>query len=94
MPTCVPRSYTDKNQCGGLLDALVYERRMELAGMEGTVMWADARGFGLMLEGTICQLPIPGRELRAVGVPYYTFGGLAQGSVGRAPTSWGAKCSD
>jgi hypothetical protein len=94
LPSCVPRKYADQNQCGDILDHIVYERRMELAGLEGTVMWADARGFGLMLEGSICQLPIAGRELRAIGVPYYTFGGLALGSVGRAPTPWGAKCSD
>ena len=94
LPTCIPRTF-DTGACGDLWDALMYEKRIETFGTEPMIPWADARGWGLMTEeGTICQLAPPGRELEVIGMTYYTFGGNAIGSVGRAPAMSGAKCSD
>jgi hypothetical protein len=71
---CVPR--TDQGACGDLLVALRYERMIELAGM-GTIRgYSDARGFGMLTEGTAVQYPIIQSDLEAMGIPNYTFGGV------------------
>ena len=56
---------------------------IENFGIEATIAWANARGWGKMLPGTMIHLPIPGRELQTLELPYYTFGGL--GKPGTAP---------
>jgi hypothetical protein len=79
---CVPRK--DNGTCGDLLDAIQYEKRIELypyAG--GEVTWYDARGWGKMISGTPVQMPVSGRELVTLGLQYYTFGG--SGQAGSAP---------
>ena len=92
--TCVPKR--KDGTCGDLFDALKYEKRLELYGLEAIIPFADARGWGLMLEGSICNLAIPNRETDAIGRGdlNYTFGGNAPGSVGRGPAASGAICSD
>ncbi|HEX7051441.1 MAG TPA: hypothetical protein VF188_14635 [Longimicrobiales bacterium] len=76
-PDCVPRPQTDPaGSCGSLLDALHYERMIELAYMDGARTWMDRRGFGSLPEGTFLQLPVPGRELISLGYELYTFGGV------------------
>jgi hypothetical protein len=72
--SCVPRSY-DGRTCGSLLDALHYERMIELFGQNNYRSWWDRRGFGTLSEGTFTQLPVPVRELQSLGMPFYTFGG-------------------
>lgn len=76
--SCVPR--TDDGSCGDLWDALVYEKRIETAGTDQLAFF-DARGFGLLEEGTFLHLPIPGGQLTLYGIPYYTFGGGGEGSA-------------
>lgn len=71
---CVPQTRT--GQCGDLMDALIYERRIELYGMDGMRSWVDNRGFGLLREGNPIHMPIPGRELQTLGLPAYTYGGV------------------
>ena len=78
---CVPRR--DDGSCGDLFDALMWESRIENFGIEATIAWANARGWGKLLPGTMIHLPIPGRELQTLELPYYTFGGL--GKPGTAP---------
>ena len=70
---CVPRK--DNGTCGDLMDALIWESRIENFGIEGTIAWANARGWGKLTTGTAFHLPVPGRELQTLGIPYYTFGG-------------------
>jgi hypothetical protein len=82
-PTCVPR--TDAGACGSLMDALRYERMLELAAYDAVRGYADSRGFGLLPEGSWLQLPIPGNELDLLGQGIYTFGGVG--------TEWGARYS-
>jgi hypothetical protein len=71
--SCVPRR--DNGSCGDLMDALIHESRFENFGVEATIAWANARGWGKLLSGTPFHLPIPGRELQTLGLAYYTFGG-------------------
>lgn len=77
---CVPRTL-DGTACGSLLDALHHERMIELAGLNNYRSWWDRRGFGSLIEGTYTQLPVPVRELQALGVPFYTTGGTAGSSA-------------
>jgi hypothetical protein len=92
--TCVPKR--KDGTCGDLFDALRYEKRLELYGLEALIPWADARGWGLMVNGSICMLAIPNRETDAIGRAdmNYTFGGNTPGSVGLGPAASGATCTD
>lgn len=78
LPTCVPRK--DDGSCGDLLDALLYEKRMELHSMEALPLFADWRAFGKLPRGSLMQLPVTGRELQTLGRPIYSFGGDLPGS--------------
>jgi len=77
---CVPRKVAS-GACGSLWDALMYEKNLELTGIEGAVSWWDARGWGTLQENTPIQLPVPGRELENLGLTVYTFGGSAGGGA-------------
>ncbi|HEY4217932.1 MAG TPA: RagB/SusD family nutrient uptake outer membrane protein [Gemmatimonadaceae bacterium] len=79
-PGCVPRKTT--GACGGLWDALRYEKRIEDAGVDGQVSFWDARGWGTLAQNSFVQFPIPGRELGIQQLPTYTYGG---GGAGSAP---------
>jgi hypothetical protein len=76
---CVPRRYD--GSCGSLFDALQYEKRIETYGTG--IAFFDARRWGCLLEGTLTQLPPPGRQLDLQGRVIYTFGGRP-GEVGSA----------
>jgi hypothetical protein len=78
---CVPRTRT--GACGSLLDALRYERAIELFAMDTYRAWLDYRGFGMLQTGQAYHMPIPGRYLVSMGLPIYTFGGV--GGAGAAP---------
>lgn len=82
--SCVPR--TQLGACGSLFDALRYEKRIETAGVEGSVAYWDARGWGTLLINTPVHFPVPWRDLELIGVPLYTFGGGGPGSVTAADT--------
>jgi hypothetical protein len=79
--SCVPRKFD--GQCGSLWDALKYEKRIEMTGVEPAVSWYDGRGWGTLIEGSMTQIPIPARERETTQQPSYTFGG-APGSPGSA----------
>ena len=85
---CVPRSFRNPSQCGSIMDALLWEKRLENSGVESTINWADWRRFGMLRTGSLISLPIHGRELVALGLPYYTYGGNQPGSVGVGGTSY------
>jgi hypothetical protein len=86
-PGCVPRKTT--GACGGLWDALRYEKRIEGAGVDGQVAYWDARGWNTLAANSFIQFPIPGRELEIQRLPIYTYGG---GGPGSAPTPTWDKC--
>jgi hypothetical protein len=77
---CVPRR--KNGACGDVMDALVWERKMELMGLDPIRTWADHRGLGLLEPGTLLHWPIPGRYLASLLMPIYTDGGV--GNAGAA----------
>jgi hypothetical protein len=72
-PNCVPR--TDAGACGDLMTALMYERRIELIGLDAVRSYPEARGFGVLPSGTFIHQPVPGNELDLLGMPIYSYGG-------------------
>jgi hypothetical protein len=80
-PNCTPRKLS--GACGSLWDALRYEKRMELIGVEGGVAHWDARGWGALALGTPIHFPMPGNELELMGMAMYTTGGGQPGSAPR-----------
>ena len=80
---CVPKKDLTTKVCGDLYDAIQYEKRIQLFPLEAEVTWYDQRGWGKLLPGTPIHLPVSGRELIALGLPYYTYGGV--GGLGAAP---------
>ena len=59
-----------------LLSMISYERDIELINTSGTTLWWRRAITDQPLQpGTVCQLPIPAKELETLGLPIYTFGG-------------------
>jgi len=82
-PSCVPKLYN--GACGSLLVALMYEKRIETYGT--AISFFDLRGWGCLLEGTLLELPPPGRQLDLLGKPIYSFGGLGGNRAAPKPTA-------
>lgn len=83
-PGCAPRKYMpgpSQGQCGSLWDALRYEKRIEMAGVDPTVAYFDARGWQTLVQDTYVHFPVPGRELGTLQRPLYTYGGGLAGSA-------------
>ncbi len=57
-----------------LLDALYYERVIELMNTNG-LEYFDGRRFDKFQTGTARHLPVPAKELEVLSLPIYTFGG-------------------
>ncbi len=76
---CTPR--TETGACGNLMDALKYEKRLEVytTGM-GQAFWDD-RGWGDLVSNTPVHFPIPAQELLTLLQEIYTFGGGGPGSA-------------
>ena len=70
---CVPRTTT--GTCGDLMDALMYEKRIEAFAVASGGAFFDARGWGILVPGTQLHFPVPARELETLGLLNYTFGG-------------------
>ena len=89
--TCVPRVPTpagDATQCGDLMEALKYEKRMETA-FTGYGQWYfDERGWGDLAEGTPEEWPVPFQEMDARGHPFYNLGGVG-GPMGAPKGTYG-----
>ena len=84
---CVPRvpqppSFSTA-ACGTMLEALKYEKRMELAQLSLGSWFFDARGWGDLVVGTPLQYPVPVPELDARRMPYYNMGGGGPSSAVR-----------
>jgi starch-binding outer membrane protein, SusD/RagB family len=59
-----------------LLSMISYERDIELTNTSGTTLyWRRVVTDQPMQAGTVCQLPIPAKELETLALPLYTFGG-------------------
>ena len=67
---------TGAESADALLSMISYERDIELISTSGTqLMWRRAVTDQPLQAGTMCQLPIPAKELETLGLPIYTFGG-------------------
>lgn len=76
---CVPRARfgaAPLGECGTLLDALLYERQMEVVDTDPMYAWLDNRGFGFLPAGQLVHMPVPGRYLVSMELPIYSFGGI------------------
>jgi hypothetical protein len=71
-------------QCGDLMEAMKYEKRMETYITSAGIPWYDDRGWGDLIEGSITMFPVPGNELLVLLEEIYTFGGDCT-QVGSAP---------
>ena len=72
---CVPRVPAPPTfqtaQCGNMMEAMKYEKRIETA-MSGFAQWfVDGRGWGDLVEGTPLEWPVPYSELDARTQPHY-----------------------
>jgi hypothetical protein len=72
---CIPRN--DGVNCASLLEAMKYEKRIELFHHGLGTEYFDDRGWGDLVPGTALQLPVPGSELELLLADIYTFGGSA-----------------
>lgn len=85
---CTPRTISPFPngtwQCGNLLEAMKYEKRLETYATAMGVPWFDDRGWGDLVSGTITMFPVPAQELLTLLDEVYTFGG-SPGVPGSAP---------
>jgi len=84
---CVPRvpqppTFTTVD-CGTILEALKYEKRIELAFLPLGAWYFDARGWGDLVEDTPLEYPVPVLELDARNLPHYNLGGGGRSSAKR-----------
>ncbi len=59
-----------------VLDAIFYERQIELFHNGYMLPFCDMRRRDLLQQGTPLHYPVPGRELETLQMPIYTFGGF------------------
>jgi hypothetical protein len=69
---CVPK--LPNGQCGSLLEALKWEKRLETYHSRMGAWFFDSRGWGDLMEGTFLHLPVPAKELQTLQLPVYTTG--------------------
>lgn len=66
---CVPK--LPNGNCGSLLEAMKYEKRMETA-FTGYMIWfTDGRGWNDLPANTVIEWPVPYQEMQARQQPYY-----------------------
>jgi hypothetical protein len=82
--SCVPRM--PNGTCGNLLEALKWEKRVEMWGHSLGDWFFDSRGWGDLRPGTPLQWPAPAQDLEAAGIPNYTFGGVGGACAAGNPT--------
>ena len=58
-----------------VLDAIFYERDVELIMIGMGTAFFDMRRRDMLQKGTPLHLPVPGAELEVLMIPNYTFGG-------------------
>lgn len=60
-----------------LLEAIFYERDIELIQTGFGISFFDMRRRDMLQYGTMLHFPIPAKEMMVLGLPAYTFGGTA-----------------
>lgn len=77
---CVPQD--EEGNCGTLMEALQYEKRIETWHVSAGVQFFDLRRWGQLEPGTPIHFPLPGAELQVLEREIYTYGGGGEGSAG------------
>ncbi len=71
-----------------VLKAIFYERDLEFFVMYG-IGYFDMRRRDMLQTGSLLHFPIPSKELNVVGLPIYTFGGVANADgIGTSNGGW------
>jgi len=90
--SCVPRVPTGPNYtstaCGNLLEAMKWEKRMELAYNYMGAWYFDSRGWGDLVKDTPLMYPVPVQELDARLKGYYNLGGGGPASAALGTYRW------
>ena len=60
-----------------ILGAIFYERDIELTAQAFMIGFYDMRRRDMLQKGQFLHYPVPGKELESLGLPMYTFGGVA-----------------
>lgn len=72
-----------------VLDAIMYERTIELFSNNMGIQYFDMRRTGMLQKGTPLHMPIPGAELETLEIPNYTYGGVENaGTKNTADGGW------
>ena len=61
--------------CGTILEAMKWEKRMEIAYSTYVGWFQDSRGWGDLPQGTAIQWPVPNEEMDSRQEPFYNMGG-------------------
>ena len=59
-----------------ILTAIFYERDIELVSQGFMIGFYDMRRRDMLQNGQFLHYPVPGKELEALGLPIYTYGGI------------------
>jgi hypothetical protein len=85
--SCVPRVPAPPNftstTCGNILEAMKWEKRMELAYNFMGAWYFDSRGWGDLISNTALHYPVPYQEMDARQLPFYNLGGGGTSSAPR-----------
>lgn len=88
---CVPRVPNGSaTQCGNLMEAIKWEKRIETAYVAFTPWYFDSRGWGDLAEGTALFFAVPYQDLQARGTAPSALYGVGPGA-GNAPNSAAGK---
>jgi len=72
-----------------LMDAIFYERNIEFFVAGFGIGYFDMRRRDLLQKGTLLHFPIPSKELNVLGLPIYSFGGVANADgIGTSNGGW------
>jgi len=88
---CVPRvpNSTDSGtQCGTIVEAMKWEKRMETAYTTFAPWWLDGRGWGDLIQGMPLEWPVPNEEMDSRQEPFYNLGGIG-GTMSAAKGTYG-----
>jgi len=91
--SCVPR--LPNGDCGGLLEMLKWEKRLETQyrGLLGVPWYFEGRGWGELYGGSPVHWPLPAQDANLLGITPYTFGGCGQdGGASGSPYAWPDEC--
>src|SRR5262249_51931695 len=74
--SCVPQVPTGSGTvaCGNILEAMKYDKRMEVAYSSFGLFWMDSRRWGDLVEGTPLEFPVPYQEMQTRQKPFYLLG--------------------